>query len=67
MRGLPCPFSKIGKKCPNFGENALIVVICGENFSFKMEFLTVSRQKDISRQEIRWFFPCGAFLSCVVG
>ena len=28
--GLPCPFSKIGKKCPNlWGKNALIVVIYG--------------------------------------
>ena len=25
--GLPCLFSKIGKKCPNLGKNVLIVVI----------------------------------------
>ena len=35
--GLPCPFSKLGKKCPNFEEkNALIVVIYELNLSFKI-------------------------------
>ena len=59
--GLPCPFSKNGKcvlisgeKCPDYGHIWV-------NFSFKMQFLRVSRQKD------HRFFPCGAFLSCVVG
>ena len=60
-RGLPCPFSKIGKKCPNLGKNTLIAVFYRSNFSFKMQFLRVSRQKH------RWLFPCRAFLSCVVG
>ena len=27
--GLHCPFSNIGKKCPNFGKKALIVIILG--------------------------------------
>ena len=55
---LPCPFSKIGRKCPNLGKYALIVVIYGLNFSFKMQFFRVSRKKDI--------FFCKVFLSCVV-
>ena len=53
--GLPCPFSKIGKKCLNFGKNALIKVICWLFFSFKMQFLRVSRRKN------RIFFPAGPF------
>ena len=51
----PCLFSKIGKKCPNLGKNALIVVIYGLNFSFKRQFLRVSRRKN------RRFFPAGPF------
>ena len=35
---LPCPFSEIGKMCPNFGKNALVAVICGLNFSFQVQF-----------------------------
>ena len=53
--GLPCPFLKIEKKCPNFGKNAQIVVIYGLNLSFKMQFLRVSRRKN------RRFFPAGPF------
>ena len=59
--GLPCPFSKIGKKCPNLWKKC---PDCGHlwvNFSFKTHFLRVSRQKN------KRFFPCGAFLSCLVG
>ena len=59
--GFPCPFSKMGKKCPNWRKNSLIVAIYGYNFSFKMNFLRVSRGKTHK------FFPCGAFLSRVVG
>ena len=58
--GLPCLFSKIGKKCPNFGgENAVVVVIYGLNFSFKVQFLRFSKRE---KPEI---FPCRAFLSRV--
>ena len=59
--GLPYPFSKIGKSalicgktCPDWGHLWV-------KFSFKMQFLRVSRRKN------RRFFPYGAFLSCVVG
>ena len=62
--GLPCPFSIIGKKCPSlWKKNASIVVIycCHPLWPpFKMQYLRVSRQKN------QRFFPCGAFLSCVV-
>ena len=34
--GLPCPFLKIEKKCPDFGKKALIVSILGLNLLFKM-------------------------------
>ena len=45
--GFPCLFSKIGEKCPNFWKkNALIVVIYGLNFLFKMQFLRASRTKN---------------------
>ena len=43
--GLPCPFSKIGKSNLIFGKDALILVIYGLHFSFKMQFLRVSRRK----------------------
>ena len=43
-----------GKKCPECGHLWV-------KFSFKMQFLRVSRRK------IRIFFPCGAFLSSVIG
>ena len=42
-----------GKKCPDCG-----LLLWS---SFKMQFLRVSRRKN------RRFFPCGAFLSCIVG
>ena len=64
--GLSFPFSKSGKEFPDcghlhfFGKNVLIVVIYGFNFSFKMQFLRVSRRK---KTEI---FRCGGFLSRVV-
>ena len=50
-RRSPLPFSKIGKKCPN----AVIVVIYGLNFSFKIQFLRISTRKN------RRFFPAGPF------
>ena len=34
--GLPCPTSKIEKKCPDFVKNALTVSIFELNFPFKM-------------------------------
>ena len=51
--GLPCPFSKIGKRCPNLGKNVLIAVIYRLKFLFKVHFLRVYRSK------IRTFFPAG--------
>ena len=54
--GLPCPFSKIGKKNILFLEKiTLIVVIYGLNFSFKIQFLRASRRKN------RRFLPAGPF------
>ena len=53
--GLPCPFSKIGKRCPNLGKKCLDCVICVLNFSFKVHFLRVYRSKN------RRFFPAGPF------
>ena len=55
-KGLPCFFQKIGQKCPNSGKNALIMVIYGLNFSFKMQFLRVSRRKK------QRFFATGPFV-----
>ena len=50
------PFFKNWKKSALiFGENALIVVIYVLNFSFKMQFLRVSRRKN------QRFFPAGPF------
>ena len=40
------------------GKNALIVVICGLNFSFKIKFLRLSRRKN------RRFFSAGPFSCC---
>ena len=57
----PALFWKLEKSAPIWRKNALIVVIYGYNFSFKMRFLRVSRGKT------RRFFPCGAFPSHVVG
>ena len=55
MGGLPCPFPKIKKSALNLEKNALTLVICGLNFSFKMQFLRVSRRKN------RRFFPVEHF------
>ena len=57
----PALFQKLEKSALILRKNALIVVIYGYNFSFKMRFLRVSREKN------RIFFLCGAFLSRVVG
>ena len=53
--GFPYPFSKIEKSALILGKNFLIVVIYGLNFSFKMQFLRVSRRKN------RRFFPAWPF------
>ena len=53
-------FRKLEKSTLIWRKNALIVVIYGYNFSFKMRSLRVSRGKT------RGFFPCQAFLSPVV-
>ena len=44
-RSLSCTFLKIGRKCPDFEKNVLFLVILGLNFSFKMQFLSLSRRK----------------------
>ena len=59
--GIPALFRKLKKSALIWRKNVLIVVIYGYNFSIKMKFLRVSRGKT------RRFFPCGAFLSRVVG
>ena len=57
----PALFRKLEKSVLIWRKNALIVVIYGYNFSFKMKFLRVSCGKTCR------FLPCGAFLSRVVG
>ena len=57
----PALFGKLEKSALIWRKNALIVVICGYNFSFRMKILRVSRGKT------HRFFTCGAFLSRVVG
>ena len=57
----PAVFKKLEKIVLIWRKNALIVVIYGYNFSFKMKFLRVSRGKTCR------FLPYGAFLSRVVG
>ena len=51
----PALFLKLEKSALIFWENALIVVIYVLNFSFKMQFLRVSRRKN------RRFFPAETF------
>ena len=51
----PALFRKLKKSALIFGENTLIVVIYVLSFSFKMQFLRVSRRKN------RRFFPVGPF------
>ena len=41
-------FQKLGKSALILGKNDLIVVIHGLNFSFKMQFLRVSRRKNLT-------------------
>ena len=57
----PALFRKLEKSALIWRKNALIVVICEYNFSFKMKFLRVSRGKT------RRVFFGGVFLSRVVG
>ena len=56
-RGKVCPalFQELEESTLILGKNALIVVIYGLNFLFKMQFLRVSRRKN------RRFFPAGPF------
>ena len=61
LQGFPCPFSKIGKNCPNFTKKCPDCGHLWQNFSFKMKFLRVFRRKT------RRFFHYGTFLSRVVG
>ena len=58
--GLPYPFPKLEKSALILGKNAMIVVICGLNFSFKMKFCGVLQEEKVE------IFPCGVFLSRVV-
>ena len=51
----PTLFQKLENSALILGENALIVVICGLNFSFNMQSLRVSWRKS------RRFFPAGPF------
>ena len=55
MGDLPCPFSKIGKKCPNFGKNALIVVILDYISYLKYGFKSFQLKKKTK------FFLAGPF------
>ena len=52
----PTYFQTSGKKCRNLGENALMAVIYGLNFPFKVQFLRVSWRKN------RIFFLCETIL-----
>ena len=51
----PALFQKLEKRALILGENALIVVIFGLNYSFKMQFLRVSRRRN------QIFFPAAPF------
>ena len=54
--GVLCPFQELEKRASVFWKNVLIVVIYGLNFSFKMQFLRISRRKG-------WrFFPTLFFI-----
>ena len=51
----PTLFQKLEESTLILGKNVLIVVICRLNFSFKMQFLRVSKRKN-------WrFYPVGPF------
>ena len=52
----PVLFQKLEKSALIWGKNALVVVIYGLNFLFKMQFVRFSRRKS------RRFFPPGPFL-----
>ena len=53
----PALFQALEKSALIWRKNALIVIIYGLNFSFKMKFSRISRRKKPR------FFPCGAFHS----
>ena len=54
----PGLFRKLERGALILGENVLIAVIYGLNFSFKVQFLRVSRRKN------QRFFLAGPFLCC---
>ena len=64
MQVSPALFQKLKKSALILGKNALIVVIYGLNFSFKMQFLRVSRTKngDFSLRGNFFFFSCCSWL-----
>ena len=49
-------FQKLEKSAPFLGKNALIVVICGLTFSFKIQVLKVSRRKNRKFFSVKPFF-----------
>ena len=51
----PALFAKIGKSALIQGKNALVLIIYVLNFSFKMQFLSVSMRKNVR------FYPEGPF------
>ena len=53
--GPPYPFSKLEKRALILGKNAMIVVIYGLNFSFKMKFYGGLHEEKLE------IFPCGSF------
>ena len=52
----PALFRKLEKSAPLWGNIVLVLVICGKNFSFKMQFFRVSWQKDQNFFPARLFF-----------
>ena len=59
-RGLPCPFSKIGKKLPSFWKKK--PWLCPS----RVKFLILNVVLRVSSRKKNIFSPCGAFLPCVV-
>ena len=53
--GLPCPFSKLKKKCPGFGKKHQ------GNFHVWVKFLSEDAVLSVSRRKISEIFPAGRF------
>ena len=53
--GLPCPFSKLKKKCPGFGKKHQ------GNFHVWVKFLSENAVLSVSRRKISEIFPAGRF------